>query len=104
MILVNPNTTEKKTNKIVGKQVSPMAAVEERAQKKLKEEMRENISHVLVDSIKAENNQKSCRSLSVRKNKATKITSKITSRKRKIDNLDLNSNIFTFKRARKVLF
>lgn len=74
MIPVNPHTTEEKTNEIVGKQMTPMAAVEERAKKKkLTEEMRENIPHVPVDSIKAENNQKSRRSPSVRKKKATKI-------------------------------
>lgn len=33
MIPVNPHTTEEKTNEIVGKQVTPMAAVGERAKK-----------------------------------------------------------------------
>lgn len=35
MIPVNPHTTEEKTNEIVGKQITPMAAVEERAKKKI---------------------------------------------------------------------
>lgn len=69
---------------VVGKQVTPMAAVEERAKKCAK-----NIPHVPVNSIKAENNQQSHRSPSVRKKKATKIPSNNTYRNQKIDSIML---------------
>ncbi|XP_061188729.1 uncharacterized protein F54H12.2-like [Saccostrea echinata] len=70
MIPVNPHITVEEPKEIVGKQVTPIAAAEERAKGELKEEMRENIPHVPVGSIKVENNPKSPTSIKRRKKKS----------------------------------
>lgn len=57
MIPVNSHITVNEPKEIFGKQVTPMAAVEERAKENLKEEMRENVPHVPVDCMKAESDQ-----------------------------------------------
>lgn len=81
-IPVNPHITVEEPKEIFGKQVTPMVAVEERAKEDLKEEMRDNVPHVPVDSIKAENVQKSHSSPTIRKKKLIKkaVPSHITSR------------------------
>lgn len=80
-----------------------MVAVEERAKEDLKEEMRDNVPHVPVDSIKAENVQKSHSSPTIRKKKKPikkVVPSHITSRKRKSEVTDLYSNIFRSKKTK----
>lgn len=57
MIPVNPHVTVEEPKGIVGKQVTPIAAVEERVKGELKDEIRENIPHVPVGSIKAGDSQ-----------------------------------------------
>lgn len=86
-----------------------MVAVEERAKKDLKEEMRDNVPHVPVASIKAESAQKSHSSPKIRKKKKKKpikkvVQSHITSRKRKSEVTDLDSNIFRSKKTKTKYF
>lgn len=69
MIPVNPHITVEEPKEIFSKQVTPMVAVEERAKEDLKEEMRYNVPHVPVASIKAESAQKSHNSPTIRKKK-----------------------------------
>lgn len=82
-----------------------MAAVEERAKENLKEEMRENVSHVPVDCMKAESDQ--IRNFTVllrsgrRRSQFKKVVpSHMTSRKRKLEVTDLDSNIFRSKKTK----
>lgn len=80
-----------------------MVAVEERAKEDLKEEMRDNVPHVPVDSIKAENVQKSHSSPTIRKKKKPikkVVPSHITSRKHKSEVTNLDSNIFRSKKTK----
>lgn len=104
MIPVNPHITVEEPKEIFGKQVTPMVAVEERAKEDLKEEMRDNVPHVPVASIKAESAQKSHSSPTIRKKKKKPIKkvvpSHITSRKRKSEVTDLDSNIFRSKKTK----
>lgn len=109
MIPVNAHTTVEEPKEIFGKQVTPMVAVEERAKKDLKEEMRDNVPHVPVASIKAESAQKSHSSPKIRKKKKKKpikkvVQSHITSRKRKSEVTDLDSNIFRSKKTKTKYF
>lgn len=102
-IPVNPHITVEEPNEIFGKQVTPMVAVEERAKEDLKEEMRDNVPHVPVDSIKAENVQKSHSSPTIRKKKKPikkVVPSHITSRKHKSEVTNLDSNIFRSKKTK----
>lgn len=104
-IPVNPHITVEEPKEIFGKQVTPMVAVEERAKEDLKEEMRDNVPHVPVASIKAESAQKSHSSPKIRKKKKKKpikkgVPSHITSRKRKLEVTDLDSNIFRSKKTK----
>lgn len=104
MIPVNPHTTVEESKEIVGKQVTPMAAVEERAKEDLKEEIRDNVPHVPADSIKVENGLKSINPLSVVKKKTRKRvvpnSSHISTKKRRTEKSNWDTNIFTSKRAR----
>lgn len=108
MIPVNPHITVEEPKEIFGKQVTPMVAVEERAKEDLKEEMRDNVPHVPVDSIKAESAQKSHSSPTIRKKKKKPIKkvvpSHITSRKRKSEVTYLDSNIFRSKKTKTKYF
>lgn len=105
-IPVNPHITVEEPKEIFGKQVTPMVAVEERAKEDLKEEMRDNVPHVPVDSIKAENVQKSHSSPTIRKKKLIKkaVPSHITSRKHKSEVTNLDSNIFRSKKTKTKYF
>lgn len=91
MIPVIPHLTVEEPKEIFGKQVTPMVALEERAKEDLKEEMRDNVPHVPVDSIKEESLQKSHSSPTIRKKKKPikkVVPSHITSRKRKSEVTD----------------
>ena len=55
MIPVNPHLSSKESNEqVVGKHVTPMAAVEERAKVEMKEAIKENVPHVPEKTIKAQ--------------------------------------------------
>jgi hypothetical protein len=51
MIPVNPHTATEESRGKVGKQATPMAAVEERAKEDLNEEIRDNVPYVPVGNI-----------------------------------------------------
>jgi hypothetical protein len=74
MIPVNPHVTRDSENKlVVGNQVTPMAAVEERAKSDLKEEIKENVPHIRVGAIKVNSRSQTIRPIqSVKKNTSTK--------------------------------
>jgi hypothetical protein len=74
MIPVNPHVTRDSEKKmVVGNQITPMAAVEERAKSDLKEEIKENVPHVPVGSIKVNSRSQPIRSnQNVKKNTSTK--------------------------------
>jgi hypothetical protein len=59
MIPVNPHlaSTESPDKKVVGKHVTPMAAVEERAKSELKNAIKEKIPHVSEKTIKVDKRQ-----------------------------------------------
>lgn len=105
MIPVNPNLSEEEPKEVIGKQVSPMTAVEDRAKSELKEEMRDNVPHVPLGTIKAENKQNTV--IPYRESKKKKLqqssrkrTAQQT-RKRKAIDKNLESNIFTAREKRK---
>lgn len=58
MIPVNPHSTESPDIKVMGKHVTSMAAVEERAKSELKEAIKETIPHVSEKTFKADKRQK----------------------------------------------
>lgn len=59
MIPVNPHTEEKKNDEtIVGAQVTPVAAVEERAKSELKDEIQKRVPHVPIGKKNKKLNQK----------------------------------------------
>ena len=90
MIPVNPNATQEPEEKVtVGKQVSPVTAVEERAKSDLKDAIQDNKPHIPI-SIKGTNTIKS---VSVKLS-----TAKVTStRKRKRQQQENEFNIFNKK-------
>lgn len=58
MIPVNPHLSRKESiDQVVGKHVTPMAAVEERAKEEMKEAIKEKIPHVSEKTIKAQKRQ-----------------------------------------------
>lgn len=93
MIPVNPHITVEEPKEIVGKQVTPIAAVEERAKGELKDEMRENIPHVPVGSIKAGDSQ--IPPISIRNRKRKKKLLSDSGKKLKTEDKKLASNIFS---------
>ena len=55
MIPVNPHLSSKESNEqVVGKHVTPMTAVEERAKVEMKEVIKENVPHVPEKTIKTQ--------------------------------------------------
>lgn len=63
MISVNPHMSSKEsTDQVVGKHVTPMAAVEERPKAEIKEFIKKNIPHVLEKTIKAQIRQRTVKS------------------------------------------
>ena len=58
MIPVNPHLSRKEpADQVVGKHVTPMAAVEERAKEEMKEAIKEKIPHVSEKTIKTQKRQ-----------------------------------------------
>jgi hypothetical protein len=102
MIPVNPHLAAEKPKEIIGKQVSPVTAVEERAKEELRDEMRDNVPHVPVGSIKAENKQNSVIRQTARPRKHTARKSTVSqTRKRPADDKNLAANIFTSEKPTK---
>jgi hypothetical protein len=59
MIPVNPHISKEPDEKVVGKQVTPVAAAEEKARSELKTAVRKDLPHVPTGAIKAKGNHKS---------------------------------------------
>jgi hypothetical protein len=107
MIPVNPHLAAEKPKEVIGKQVSPVTAVEERAKEELRDEMRDNVphvpvGHVPVGSIKAENKQNSVIRQTARSRKHTARKSTVSqTRKHPADDKNLAANIFTREKPKK---
>jgi hypothetical protein len=100
MIPVNPHIPVQDSKEVIGKRVTPMEAVEERAKEDLREEMRQNVPHVPANSIKVEKDLKSIRALSFTKTRTRKRAlpkSLHTNRNGTTEETNLKDNIQTVK-------
>jgi hypothetical protein len=96
MIPVNPHISKEPDEKVVGKQVTPVAAAEERARSELKTAVKKDLPHVPKGTIKVNGKQKTVSSKKRRKEETPKTK---TGKQIKLDRRLTGPNVFNTTRT-----